>query len=111
MRRAHDAKPNSVATHAMKTRQPHASALADTTAWKTASPPSVRYDTAMSGNGGTRLDQTTSANMSASCSPAAYFATMLPAAHANADTIISTSPMNVELAPLASLNAARSTMP
>src|SRR5436190_1255253 len=97
--RAHDAKPKSVDIYPRNIAQPQVSALACATACHAALPPSNAYDSAASGNGGTRLDQTTSANMSSACSPAARLAITLPTPHASAATITSMNPRNVAPAP------------
>ena len=65
-------------------------------------PPSNIHDSAASGNGGTRLDQTTTANPSTRYRDAARFAMMLPVAHAIAAPMTSSMPTSVALAPAAS---------
>ncbi len=74
-------------------------------------PPSNAKPSASSGSGGTRLDQTVSANMSAPWVPAPRFAMMLPTAQAIAAPMTSANPIVVPVRPLATLYAASTTIP
>src|SRR6202171_1890414 len=74
-------------------------------------PPSKTQERRASGIGGTRLDQTTRLNMSASCAAAARLEITLPTPQANAATITSAKPTNVAWAPAISSCAASTAMP